>query len=219
MILFVADDHFNSHPGKNIHEMIAADYPEMHFFENDWSAFTRFNLAEECDLLILNMIASTCNLPLPDDAAAEAVRAYAETGKPMLLLHGSSAAFWHHAWFRELSGFRWVRPNDPDKVPASHHPKEAFRIDPAKCRHPLVKKLVPIDLPPDEIYAELEQTQPLWILMNTRISEGTYPQCTESLSQWGGRVINFLPGHAPEATRNPALIANVRVLIDYLLAR
>ena len=72
MILFAADDHFNTSPGRNTYEEIAGDYPQMKFVENDWSCFTACDLAKECDLLILNMIADTCGLPIPDGKAAGA---------------------------------------------------------------------------------------------------------------------------------------------------
>ena len=52
--------------------------------------------------------------------------------------------------------------------------------------------------------------------MNTTISTGTFPQCTESATPWGGRVINFLPGHDKSVTRHPDFIANVKLLIDDL---
>ena len=219
MILFVADDHYGTHPGLNTYQEIAGNYPEMKFIENDWSIFTAVDLAKDCDLLILNMIADTCNLPIPDEAAAAAVRRYCETGRPLLLLHGASSAFWPYEWFRQAVGLRWVRGNDPDGVVASFHPKEPYKVLRCKCRHPLVGKLVDMELPQDEIYTALEQTQPLWILMDTTISSGTFPQCTESRSPWGGRVINFLPGHLPAVTRHPAFIANVKTLIDDLLGR
>ncbi len=76
MILFAADDHYHTSPGKNTYEEIATDYPEMRFYENDWSCFTAYDLASECELLILNMIADTCNLPIPDEAAANSVKRY-----------------------------------------------------------------------------------------------------------------------------------------------
>ena len=94
MILFAADDHFNTSPGRNTYEEIAGDYPQMKFVENDWSCFTACDLAKECDLLILNMIADTCGLPVPDGKAAGAVKKYCEAGRPMLLLHGASSALW-----------------------------------------------------------------------------------------------------------------------------
>ena len=59
----------------------------------------------------------------------------------------------------------------------------------------------------------------MWTLMTTTISSGTFPQCTESATPWGGRVINFLPGHIPAVTRHPDFVANVKLLIDDLLAR
>ncbi len=217
MILFVADDHYGVHPGLCQYESIKSDYPDMVFYENDWSGFTAHNLRRDCDLLILNMIASTCNLPLPDGAACRAVHNYCSTGKPLLLLHGGSSAFWHCDWFRRNVGIRWVRPNDPDQVPRSTHPKEPFVVKVAKSRHPLAARLVEMDLPQDEIYTELEQVNPVWNLMETTIPEGTFVQCAESRNVWGGRVINFLPGHRSEVTTHPAMTANLKTLINYLL--
>ena len=78
-----------------------------------------------------------------------------------------------------------MRGNDPDGFEASFHPHEPYKVVPAKCRHRLVKKLVPMDFPQDEIYTGLEQTRPFTILMNTTISMGTFPQCTESFTRCG----------------------------------
>jgi len=216
MKLFVADDHYKAYPGRNQFECIRDAYSDMIFRENDWSAFTEFDLVNECDLLILNMIADTCGLPLPDEKQSEAVKRYLESGKNLLLLHGGSSAFWHCDWFRQIVGIRWVRKNDPDGVEASFHPKEPFCVKPAKTRHPLVGKLQEMDFPEDEIYCSLEQVTPVTTLMETTISLGTCQQCTLSFTPWGGKVINFLPGHRPEVTRDPRLVSNLKVLIDYL---
>ncbi len=217
MILWMADDHYGVHPGRVSYEKLAAEYPEIKFFENDWSGFSLLESAESCELLILHLIADTCGLPLPDDAAAAAVRHYCETGRPLLLLHGGSAAFWHHDWFRSMVGLRWVRGNDPDGVEASFHPVEPYRVSVAKCRHRLCGKLHEMELPCDEIYTGLEQTAPYWVLMETVVSGRSWPQCTESLSPWGGRVINFLPGHAAAVTGAAGYLTNLKILIDDLL--
>ena len=217
MIIFAADNHYNAKPGRCAFEEIKSAYPEMIFREDDWSIFTEFDLASQCQLLILNMIGSTCGLPLPDEAACDAVKKYCQTGKNLLLLHGSSAAFWHCEWFRTNSGLRWVRKGDPDNVEPSHHPIEPYTVEVSKNRHPLCTKLVPMKFEqPDEIYANLEQTLPLWTLMQTTISCGTCPMLTESTNQWGGKVINFLPGHKDSSTRHPDYIRNLKTLIDYL---
>ena len=217
MKLFVADDHYQACPGRNQYECIRDTYKDMVFSENDWSIFTKYDLASECDLLILNMIADTCGIPVPDSAACDAVKRYLETGKNLLLLHGGSSAFWHCDWYRKLVGIRWVRKNDPDNIPSSFHPKEKYCVKVSKVRHELAEKLVDMDFSiEDEIYCSLEQVNPVMTLMETTISLGTSPQCTESYTQWGGKVINFLPGHRSEVTRDPRLIANLKVLIDYL---
>ncbi|MBR7119581.1 MAG: ThuA domain-containing protein [Lentisphaeria bacterium] len=217
MKLFVADDHYKAFPGRNQYECISGTYSDMIFRENDWSVFTEFDLAKECDLLILNMIADTCGLPVPTPEQAEAVKRYLETGKNLLLLHGASSAFWPYEWYRKLVGIRWVRGKDPDGVEASFHPKEPYCVKVAKVRHELAEKLVEMDFTiEDEIYCSLEQVTPITTLMETTISLGTSPQCTESFTPWGGKVINFLPGHRCEVTRDERLIANLKTLIDYL---
>ncbi len=218
MIYFFADDHYNVSPGRVIFDHLPDPLKQRtRFFENDWSLLESGDWLADCELLILNMIGSTCNQPHPGSGAERAVRAWCERGGNALLLHGSSAAFWEWDWWRKLVGFRWVRPNDPDGVPASTHPKKPYSIRLAKCRHPLMEKLTAFQLPEDEIYTELEQVSPSMILMDTMIEEGVFPQCLETVTPWNGKFVSFLPGHKPEATGNPELIRNVTVLIDYLL--
>lgn len=218
MIAFVSDDHYGAHPGRNGFEAVSGVYPEMIFTENDWSVFTRPGFPEQCELLILNMIAGTCGVPAPDAPQADAVRAYCQSGKPLLLLHGASAAFWPFAWWRRNCGLRWVRPEDPDGVEPSCHPIEPYRVTVSKVRSPLAARLCDMTLPEDEIYTRLEQTAPLLTLMETTLSAGTFPQCVESVNEWGGRVIGFLPGHRSAVTRNETYLANLKTLIDDLRA-
>jgi hypothetical protein len=214
MIYFFADNHYDAHPGAAIHDELKPSL-EMSFFEDDLSALSSPNFANECELLILNLIGGTCGTQLANAEAEKSVRAYLENGRPLLLLHGASAAFWHWDWWRELVGFRWVRSNDPDGVAASSHPTRPYRLEVAKSRHPLCKLLQPIDIPEDEIYINLEQTCPVTILMSTTTEEGTFPQCHENQTPWGGKVIGFLPGHRPTVTRHPDVLRNVKALIEY----
>ena len=218
MIYFFADDHYGVHPGKVIFENLPEKLKgNIRFVENDWTLLESGDWLADCDLLVLNMIGTTCKLPHPGEGAERAVRSYCERGGNALLLHGSSAAFWEWDWWRKIVGYRWVRGNDPDGVPASTHPTKPYSLRLAKARHPLMKQLAAFDLPADEIYTELEQVSPSMVLMDTMIEEGVFPQCTETLTPWGGKFIGFLPGHAPAVTSNPALIRTVAVLIGYLL--
>jgi hypothetical protein len=219
MIYFIADDHYESFPGRKIYESLPEELRKnITFCENDWSILEAGELPDDCELLILNMIGTTCNLPHPDANAEKAVRSWCEKGGNFLLLHGSSAAFWQWNWWREIVGYRWVRPGDPDQVPTSTHPKQPYSLRVLKTRHPLIGKLQAFDLPEDEIYTELEQVSPTMTLMDTCIEQGVYPQCFESINPWGGKMFSFLPGHREEATTNPALVANITEIIKYLLA-
>ena len=92
MILFAADRHYDMYPGRVLYEAIQSHY-DIDFYEDDWSCFAQGNLAERYELMVLNMIAGTCEVPPPADSTEGNVKAYAEAGGYFLLLHGSSAAF------------------------------------------------------------------------------------------------------------------------------
>lgn len=218
MIYFFADDHYRTSPGKVIFEHLPAAVREkIRFYENDWSVLESGSWLDDCELLVLNMIGSTCSLPHPGAGAEKAVRTWVEKGGNILMLHGSSAAFWEWAWWRKIVGYRWVRPGDPDQVMPSTHPVKPYTVRICKTRHELTTLLTPMDLPEDEIYTDLEQVSPCMILMDTMIEEGVFPQCVETVTAQGGRLVSFLPGHTPAVTAMPVLVNNVAVLIEYLL--
>ena len=217
MIYFFADDHFQNFPGRKIFERLPEDLKaRIVFAENDWSLMESGEFLRDCELLILNMIGDTCNQPHPGAGAEKAIKTWCMQGGNALLLHGSSAAFWHWDWWRKIVGYRWVRPNDPDGVANSTHPKKPYQLRLAKCRHPLISKLQPFELDTDEIYTDLEQVCPAVTLMDTFIEEGVFPQCTENITPWNGKFINFLPGHNAHAFENEKLIGNICAMIRYL---
>ncbi len=218
MICFFADNHYSVSPGKVIYEHLPAELREKIIFtEDDWSLLESGKWLDDCELLVLNMIGDTCNIPHPGPGAEKAVREWCERGGNILLLHGSSAAFWQWRWWRNLVDFRWVRPGDPDGVEPSFHPVHPYQVRVCKVRHGLQDKLYPLDLPSDEIYTNLEQMNPSVILMETSIAEGVFPQCTETVTRWGGKMVSFLPGHDPSVTSKPELIRNITVLMEYLM--
>ena len=220
MIYFFADDHYGVHPGKNIYENLPEDLKKrITFVENDWSLLQSGEWLKDCELLILNMIGTTCNLPHPDSNAEKAVKTWCEKGGNALLLHGSSAAFWQWDWWRQIVGCRWVRPNDPDGVANSTHPVKPYSLRVCKSRHPLSSKLVPFDLDTDEIYTELENVSPVMVLMDTFIEEGVFVQCLESITPWSGKFVSFIPGHNVHAATNENLLKNVTEIIEYLLEK
>ena len=218
MIFFFADNHYSTHPGKNIFQALSPELKEkITFYEDDVTSLEEGSWEKNCSLLTLHMIGGTCSLPHPGKGAEEAVKRYCERGGNLLLLHGSSAAFWQWNWWRKITGLRWVRPNDPDLVEKSVHPHGPCSLKVCKCRHPLAAKLIPFELPEDEVYTSLEQTTPVMFLMEGILDGQSTPQCCESVTPWGGKVINFIPGHKAECVNSPALIGNVEILIEYLL--
>ena len=172
---------------------------------------------KKCTLLVLHLIGGTCSLPHPGAGAEKAVKNYCEQGGNMLLLHGSSAAFWQWQWWRSITGIRWVRPNDPDQVDRSTHPQGICSVKVCKCRHELSERLIPFELPEDEVYTSLEQTRPAMFLMEGWVNGENSPQCSESHTPWGGKVINFIPGHKEICVNTPELSANIEILLRYLL--
>ena len=217
MIYFFADNHFNTHAGKNIFQSFPDELKARTVFsEDDFTLLEKGTWEKDCELLILHMIGGTCSLPFPAGNAEESVKRYCSRGGALLLLHGSSAAFWPWEWWRRITGLRWVRPTDPDQVEKSVHPSGTCSVRLCKCRHELSKELIPFDLPEDEVYTALEQTSPAMFLMEGIINGQSFPQCSESLTPWGGKVINFIPGHKEICVKNPALLKNVAILVRYL---
>ena len=220
MIYFFADDHFGMHPGLNIAQgMPPMLKQEIRFYENDWTMLESGDWLKDCNLLVLNMIGTTCGQPHPGKGAEAAVKAWCEKGGNMLLLHGSSAAFWHWDWWRSIVGMRWVRPEDPDGVAPSVHPHSPYTLRKCKTRHPLMERLAEISLPDDEIYTQLEQVQPITVFLDTFIETGSFPQCFEAMTPWGGKCLSFLPGHSPNVTSNPEILKTISTLIAYLMEK
>jgi pimeloyl-ACP methyl ester carboxylesterase len=216
-ILFAADNHYGMHCGRVLRDRIGEDYA-IDFFEDDWSCFDR-PLVGRYALIVLNMISGCCNVPPPAATAEANLWEYVSARRPLLLLHGGSAAFWGWDWWRRLAGFRWVRGDDPDGFAPSTHPVRPYRLALSKSRHPLCAHLAEADMPCDEIYINMEQTCPTMTLMHVTTDEGTFPQCYEAFTAGRGRVLGYIPGHHPDVVAHPANVGNCRVLIDDLLKR
>ena len=99
MILFAADNHYGTHAGQNLFECLCPHH-EIRFHEDNWDCLMEENLGEKYDLLMFHLIGGTCDVPPPSAVAEQLVKKYLQVGKPMFLLHGSSAAFWQCAWWR-----------------------------------------------------------------------------------------------------------------------
>lgn len=215
-IFFVADGHYGTRAGRVLYESLRNHYP-IRFHEDDWSGLAEELDAREHSLLVLHCIAEGGSLPRPPPQAELRVKRYLESGGNVLLLHGSSAAFWNWDWWRPLVGLRWVRPDDPDGAAPSTHPIRSYLARPSKTRHPLASRLQDVRVLEDELYMDLEQTGPVTVLMDARVNEGTFPIGYLAATPWGGFMAGYLPGHAPRVVSLPENIGNCRAFIEWLM--
>ena len=77
---------------------------------------------------MLHVIAEHKGFPHADSVVEAAMQTYVCSGRPLLLLHASSAAFPRWQWWRRLVGLRWVRRDDPDGLPRSRHAHDPFTV-------------------------------------------------------------------------------------------
>lgn len=213
--LFLADNHFEARPGYHLYQKLKERF-DIDFHEDDWTVLDQLETVLNLDLLILNLIHGTGKAAPPTEQQASTVQRFLETGKPLLLLHGASAAFWPYPWWRRNVGLRWIRNNDPDDKPVSTHPVLEYRLCHSASEHLLKQRLREAELPEDEIYIKLYPEQAVEVLLETTIDEVTYPQAFLSRTTWGGRVATYLPGHRSEVVQDESTLHNVSELIRYL---
>ena len=213
MIKFCADNHYGAHCGAILNKELQKHY-DIDFYEDNFSCLEDLT---DCKLLILHMISGTSGNEVPGNEIAETVHNYLRKGGNILLLHGSSAAFWHWPWWRQIVGHRWVRKMDPDDIPQSTHPIKPYEVTLCHGSHPLQKKLSALSLPADEVYIDLYQESPTIDLMESIVNERRYVQCWINQTPWGGDFIGYLPGHDQAVLAKEDFISNMRTLIDYLV--
>jgi hypothetical protein len=215
-IFFAADNHYGTHSGKILYDIIKDDF-NIDFYEDNWNGFSQNNFAYKYDLVILNMISGTSNVPSPSLQNIKNFVSYLQQGMPVFLLHESNAAFWQWSWWRNIVGFRCVKEDDPEGTDASASSICSYKIKKCKTIHPLRKKLNSIKFPSDELHTKLEQTCPAITIMEAILEEKNYPVCYETTTQWLGKVINYLPGHNAKTIKIPENIENCKTIINWLL--
>ena len=74
MIYFFSDSHFDKHCGANLFNRFPAELKARTVFtENQWDILESGSWEKDCELLILNMIGTTCGQPHPGSGAEAAV--------------------------------------------------------------------------------------------------------------------------------------------------
>lgn len=216
MRLFIADNHYDIHPGAVIQREWKKQFGiESRFYEDDLESFLEIDPAD-VDLLILNHIGDTCGVDHAGSEAEQWMKQYLESGKPVFLQHGSSAAFWKWDWWRTLVGFRWVRPNDPDGVEKSTHPHVEVFLRKTKARHPLTATIREFKMPEDELYIDLEYVCPAQVLVEADYEGKSYPMLFETKGPKGNKMVTYLPGHRETTLTHPDFLHNCVEILKYL---
>lgn len=213
MILFLADNHFGSYPGRNLYQSLKEFYP-IDFYEDTLESLN--NDLSHYSLLVLNLICGTPGSPEPEPAMESSLKEYCLSGKPLLLLHGSSAAFSDWPWWRKQTGLRWVRNDDPEGMPPSQHPITPYYVSLVSSEHPLSGRLKEFKSAEDELYIDLAQSAPYTPLMETHWEGAPYTQCYVKETIGGGKLAAFIPGHRSEVVTSEAVLHNISQLIDWL---
>ena len=106
---------------------------------------------------------------LPDDAGAERLRNYVQSGKRWLALHGTNSVL------RYVKGKGWDAPRIAPTFMQTlgsqfiaHPPIAPYRVEPTEPEHPLVAGIGPF-MADDELYLS-ELHPPIEVLMHTRYS-------------------------------------------------
>lgn len=214
MILFLADNHFDAHPGRKIYDSLKGEY-KFDFYEDDLTPL-RSSL-DRYELLVLHLICGSRGSPEAKPEMEVNVKNFVDAGKPILLLHGASSAFSQWKWWRELVGLRWVRKDDPDGLPPSTHPKVSYEVKRCAADHPLSEAVVPFSSATDEFYINMASTAPITPLLEASWEDRVHVQCYVRESKAGGRIAGFIPGHAQTVVQSEPVLANIRILIDWLL--
>lgn len=216
MDLLIADNHFGKHPARIIRQELADGHGiDFRFFEDDLTSFLDISPGS-VDLLALHLIGDTSGIAHAGIEVEKWVQEYLRPGKPLLLLHGSSAAFSKWAWWRRMVGFRWVRKEDPDGLAPSTHPIVPARMARTKTVHPLAARLRDFDMPEDELYINLAYEGPTWVLMEASYEGRSFPMCYECRSSHGGTIVGWLPGHREPTLRHPDFLHNTAEIVRYL---
>jgi hypothetical protein len=204
MILFLADG--VHHRGLTAPALSQALSLPHSFYTGTYEPFLQYE--SECDCLLLHLIADCKGFAHAGKDVEQALQRYVASGRPIVLLHASSAAFTRWAWWRSLVGLRWVRANDPDGVAKSRHLKRPFDVLP--CSGFELEPMLALN---DELYIDLHPEGPVEVLMQ---AEG-HPQVFRAKTPQGGAILSYLPGHTPETVMRQDYQNNLVYLIKSLL--
>lgn len=156
----------------------------------------RADVRERYDVIVLHDMPKTLS-----DTGRQHLRAFAEAGKGLVVVHHAIVSYPDWDWYRDLIGGRYLeRPRDGQPASSYRH-DEQMRIAIARS-HPVTEGLAPFSVL-DETYKDMWLAPTNTVLLTTDNPTGD-PAVAWVSAYPRSRVVTIQLGHGPETHRHPS---------------
>ena len=156
----------------------------------------RGNLRERYDVLVLHDMPKTLS-----ETGQQHLRAFAEAGKGIVVVHHAIVSYPDWDWYRDLIGARYFEQPQGARPASTYRHDEQMRIA-VTARHPVTEGLAPFTVL-DETYKDMWLAPTNTVLLTTDNPTGDPPVAWVS-AYARSRVVTIQLGHGPESHRDPS---------------
>ena len=156
----------------------------------------RADLRDRYDVLVLHDMPKTLS-----DTGRQHLRAFAEAGKGLVVVHHAIVSYPDWDWYRDLIGGRYLEQPRDGQPASSYRHDEQMRIVIARP-HPVTEGLAPFSVR-DEIYKGMWLAPTNTVLLTTDNPTGD-PAVAWVSAYPRSRVVTIQLGHGPETHRDPS---------------
>lgn len=156
----------------------------------------RVDLRERYDVLVLHDMPKTLS-----DTGRQHLRAFAEAGKGLVVVHHAIVSYPDWDWYRDLIGGRYLEQPRDGQSASSYRHDEQMRIAIARP-HPVTAGLAPFSVL-DETYKGMWLAPTNTVLLTTDNPTGD-PAVAWVSAYPRSRVVTIQLGHGPETHRDPS---------------
>ena len=152
------------------------------------------DVRERYDVLVLYDMPKTLS-----ETGRQNLRAFAEAGKGIVVLHHAIVSYQDWDWYRDLIGGRYLDQPQPGQPASTYRHDEQMRIAITRA-HPVTEGLAPFSVL-DETYKGMWLAPTNTVLLTTDNPTGDPPIAW--VSAYGrSRVVTIQPGHGPASHRD-----------------
>jgi type 1 glutamine amidotransferase len=152
------------------------------------------DIRERYDVLVLHDMPKTLG-----ETGRQNLRAFAEAGKGIVVLHHAIVSYPDWDWYRDLIGARYLEQPQAGQPASTYHHDEQMRIAIARM-HPVTEGLAPFTVL-DETYRGMWLAPTNTVLLTTDNPAGDPPVAWVS-AYARSRVVTIQLGHGPESHRD-----------------